>query len=117
MTIAENIVAVMVLALIVLGGSQVLGPYCGRYTFDGSCIKFILFGSFRAWEVRVGDIEDIQEISVVSLFITPSLHLMNKPFGKYVLVRKKNGIIRNIVITPDDVSAFIGSVRQHITKN
>jgi hypothetical protein len=91
------------LAIFLVVGSQLAGPYFG-YRIAG----------FRVWKSSLDDISDIQTISFAGLWATPSLRLMNRPFARYVLVRKRSGICRAVVITPDNAEEFVKVVEQRI---
>jgi hypothetical protein len=106
------ILAVLVLLVIVLGGQQLVGPRIGKYRITDTSIQFILFGNWPVWNSSFDDILDIQSISFGRMLIAPSLHLMNRPFAQYVLVRKRRGIFRTVVITPDDAGKFVKLVQQ-----
>jgi hypothetical protein len=106
------ILAVLVFLVIVLGGQQLVGPRIGKYRITDTSIQFILFGNLPVWKSSFDDILDIQSISFGRMLIAPSLHLMNRPFAQYVLVRKRRGLFRTAVITPDDAEKFVNLVRQ-----
>jgi hypothetical protein len=113
MTMAGPIIlAIPVLLAIVLGGQQLVGPRIGKYRITDTSIQFILFGNLPVWTSSFDDILEIRSISFSRMLIAPSLHLMNRPFAQYVLVRKRRGIFRTVVITPDDAGKFVKLVQQ-----
>jgi hypothetical protein len=118
MTMAGQIIlAVLALLIIVLGGSQLAGPHLGKYTITDNSIEYTMFGNFRVWKSSFDDISDIQIISFPRLWVTPSLRLMNRPFAQYVLIRKRRGIFRAVVITPDNPEEFVRLIQQRIRQN
>jgi hypothetical protein len=110
----QIILAVLALLIIVLGGSQLAGPHLGKYTITDDSIEFKVFGNFRVWKISFDDISDIQLISFPRMLITPSIRLTNRPFARYVLVSKRRGIFRAVLITPDNPEEFINIVQQKL---
>jgi hypothetical protein len=114
MTMMSNIFAGLALLVVVFGGSQIAGPYCGKYRITNDAIEFVMFGTLRVWHSSFEDISDIRLVSFVRLFVLPALHLMNKPFAQYVLVRRRRGVFRWVVITPDQPQEFVRIIRDKI---
>ena len=114
MTCAGNILAVLALLGIVFGFSQIAGPYCGKYRVTDNSLEFVMFGNLRVWRTPFEDVSDIQLISFARSFVIPALHLMSRPFAQYVLVRRRRGVFRNVLITPDQPQEFVRIVRQRI---
>jgi len=106
--------ATLALMVIVLGGSQLAGPRLGKYRITDNSVEFVMFRTVPVWKSFFDDISDVRIISFAELLITPSFHLMNRPFGQYVLVRKRRGIFRAVVITPDNPKEFVKLVQQKI---
>jgi hypothetical protein len=79
-------------------------------------IEFVLFGSFCVWRCPFNDIIDIRLISFVRLLTIVGLNLMNRPFAKYVLVRRRRGIFKAVAITPDQPQEFVRIVREKLEK-
>jgi hypothetical protein len=112
MITAGYILAGLVLVVIVLGASQILGPRCGKYRVIDDSIELVMFGKLRVWRCSFEDISEIQLISFARSFIIPALHLMNRPFGQYVLLRRRRGVFRAVLITPDQPEEFVEIVRR-----
>lgn len=114
MTMADQIIlSGLVLLVVVLGGHQLIGPRIGKYRITDTSIH-ILFGNLTVWRSSFEDILDIRPISFGRMMNAPAIHLMNRPFAQYVLVRTRRGIFRNVVITPDDAEKFVKLVQQKI---
>ncbi len=115
MTMAGQILAALAALLVIfLGGGQFAGPHLGKYKIADNSIEYTMFGRLRVWEASFDDISEIQIISFSRLWVTPSLRLMNRPFAKYVLIRKRSGIFKAVVITPDNPEEFVRLVQQRI---
>jgi hypothetical protein len=110
----QILVALAALLVILLGGGQLAGPHIGKYGITDNSIEYTMFGHFRVWKSSFDDISDVQIISFARLWITPSLRLMNRPFAQYVLVRKRRGVFRAVVITPNSPEEFVRLVQQRI---
>ena len=116
MTLVVNILAGLVLVIVVLGASQIAGPRCGKYRITDDSIEFVMFGHLRVWRCSFENISDIRLVSFARLLVTPALHLMNRPFAQYVLVRTRRGVFRSVVITPDRPQEFLRIVQEKIGK-
>ena len=114
MTTAAYIVSGLALIVVVFGGSQLAGPYFGKYKITDSSIEFVMFGKLRVWRSSFEDITEIQLVSFARSMILPSLHLMNRPFGQFVLVRRRRGMFKAVLISPDQPQEFVRIVRQKI---
>jgi len=86
-------------------------PYIWGYRLSAEGVEFVVFGAIRVWLVRFADITIIREFPVWGLFFGPNarvaLYLRNRIFGRNVLLRRKKGLIRQIVITPGEPAQFV----------
>jgi hypothetical protein len=115
MTLANNVFAGAALVIIVLGASQILGPRCWKYRLTKDSLDFVMFGRVLVWRSSFKDITDIRPISFIRLFTVFALSLVNRPFfARCVLVRKRRGVFRAVVITPDRPEEFVRIVREKI---
>ncbi len=114
MTMIGDILAGLALLVIVFGVSQIAGPYCGKYRITDDAIEFVMFGKLRAWRSLFEDISDIRLVSFGRSLVLPALHLMNRPFAQYVLVRRRRGVFRWALITPDHPQEFVRTIREKI---
>ena len=114
MTMIENILAGLTLLLVVSGASQIAGPHCGGYRITDDAIEFVTFGTLRVWHASFEDISDIRLVSFARSFLLPALHLMNRPFAQYGLVRKRRGLFRWVLITPNQPQEFVRTIREKI---
>jgi|GEM_PF-4383785 hypothetical protein len=114
MTMVGNILAGFALIIIVFGASQIVGPYCVKYRITDDSIEFVMFRNLRVWRISFEDIADIRLVSFARSFIIPALHLMNRPFAQYVLVRRRRGVFRAVLITPDQPRELVRLVREKI---
>jgi hypothetical protein len=114
MNAVAYIVAGFALVVIVFGGSQLMGPYFGKYAITNDSIEFVMFGKFHVWSATFEDITEIQPISFAQSMFVPALHLMNRPFAQYVLIRRRSGLFKKVLITPDEPEEFVRAVHQRI---
>jgi hypothetical protein len=91
------------------------------YRVRNHAVEVVLFHVLPVYRVPVDNIELIRKVlfkealfgfwslrELVSAFST--LRLGNRIFGPWVLIQKRNGWIRRILITPNDADAFIREV-------
>ncbi len=108
------VLAGLALAVFVVGGSQFLGPRCGKYRITDDSLEFVMFGRFRVWRSSFKDVADIRPVSFFEMQKVLAIGLMNRPFAQYVLVETRRGIVRRVVITPDHPQEFVRVVRDRI---
>jgi hypothetical protein len=104
--LAAGLVGVAV-ALLVF---QYAARYVYNYKLSGSGITLVLFGVLPIMLVRTADIRTVEHISfgralgVGEIF---ALRLGNRLWGGSILIRKSQGLVRTILITPDDSKGFM----------
>jgi hypothetical protein len=70
------ILAGLILLFVVVGGSQIIGPRCGKYLITDNSIEFVLFGRLRVWTAAFSDITDIRSVSLFEMSgSAPSLNV------------------------------------------
>ena len=116
MTWVADTVAGLALILAVLGTSQFVGPMCEKYILTNDSLQFVMFGQIKVWKCPFFDIIEISQLSFLNMLFIPGLHLMTKPFARYILIRRRRAIFRYIVITPDNADQFIHIVRRKMGK-
>ena len=107
------IVSITALAIVFVWLHQKLGPYILSHLLDDR-IHFRLIGCIAAGHVKLANIADIRRASLVEIidrFVT-SRH--NRLFGRWVIIEKKQGMWRTVLITPDHADRFIGEVKQRL---
>ena len=97
-----------------LGLAQLLGPRCGRYSVTNDAVELIVFGRFRVWKAFFDEISDIEVVSLARAMFSSTLHLVTKPFGPYVILRKNRGLFQSILITPEDAEVFVGIIKAKV---
>src|SRR5260221_9550590 len=112
----EAVLAAGLLVVVVLGFMQIAGPRLSYYRLSDTAIEVVLFRRFCIWQIRFREIGEIKPIFWIQILTTPALHLQNRPFAQYVLIRRVRGIFRYIFLTPDKPLRFIGSVQNKINE-
>lgn len=85
------------------------------YRIDDKSIKVRIFGIIPVYTLQLEAVEDIKRVSLTDLWhidIFFSLTLMNMYTHNFVLIQKKTGLFRKVLITPDNADDFIEIVRQ-----
>lgn len=82
------------------------------YRLKNGTIQVTLFHVLPLYWIRVDDIETIRKASSWrELGIADTtLRMGNRLFGDAVLIGKRKGLVRRVVITPPDANAFISQV-------
>lgn len=118
-----NIIMIVVGVLWILFGFIVF-HYAARYVYSykirESCIEIVLFGKIPLMRLHFNNIVEIKKTSFKEILVVKSvemfmaLRLGNRILGEVVLVRQKKGLIRAIIITPDNADKFIQEVLQRL---
>jgi hypothetical protein len=103
---------ILIFAIGVSLGVVVLGlRFIYEYRIRDNGIEFVIFGTISVYRVSVNNIESAEKISRRQLGIGGfTLRLGNRFMSTCVLIRKRRGPIRKIVITPADPDKFVGRV-------
>ena len=107
-------ICVIVLFLIFKGGLFI-------YRITETGIKIDFFGIIRIIHVSFEDIEEIYKGSFKDFFHAKTfnyvpINLRSRLFGQTVVVKKRKGIVRAILITPEDIDGFLSEIQRKITK-
>jgi hypothetical protein len=93
--------------------SQMFLRYVYNYDVKGDRVRVVLFRLIPCMTIRITDIREIEERSPLELWkLTPVLKFGNRLWGDCVLIQKKRGLIRSIVITPDNAHEFVERIRE-----
>ncbi len=106
------------LAVVVTGSAfQLFARYLYNYKLTDDSIQLIALGAVPVMRIRFADISDVREVSFgQTLKSGPfTLRLGNRIIGGFVLVRKRKGLIRSVVLTPDDVPDFLRQIERRVT--
>jgi hypothetical protein len=82
------------------------------YRLKNGNIQVTLFHVLPIYRIRIEDIETIRKASAwreLGLFDS-TLRMGNRLFGDAVLIGKRKGVVRRVVITPPDANAFVSQV-------
>lgn len=81
------------------------------YRVENRAVEIMMFHTLPVYRVPVDDIDLIQKASWGELGIGgATLRLGNRLGGQCVLIRKRTGRFRRIVVTPDDADGFVSQV-------
>ena len=82
------------------------------YVIEAGHIKTRIFG-ITVVTIATVDIVSISKLSWAEVVLRPAaLKLGNRPFAPGVLIRKKTGLFRNVIMTPPDTDGFIEQIRR-----
>lgn len=107
----------MKLLIAVLGAALILVAviygfrFVYSYRVENRAVEIVLFHTLPVYRVPIDDIDRIQKASWGELGIGGViLRLGNRPGGQCVLIQRRTGRFRSIVVTPDDADGFISQV-------
>lgn len=108
-----TLAAAVVAALVVIGAIAAL-PWLYDCRVQGQSIDIVLFRKLPIYRLRLTNVASVAKVSRKELAIKGAqggtLGLGNRPFGDYVLVTKRKGPFRRIVLTPVDADEFVEEV-------
>lgn len=106
----------IVVAGIIFGGIQMLSKYAVLHEIKNDTVQYSLYG-MRIWTCPLCDISEIKIVSVFDIFVIPTLNLICRPFGPYVILRRRGGRFKTVLLTPPDAKGFVEQVRTLIAEN
>jgi hypothetical protein len=108
-----NALALILLSVaLVASAFQSVGRYIISYKLAKASILVTVFGIVPVGSIPYRDIETMQEVKFTDT-LKPNLLTLrfgNRIFGNIVLIKKSRGILKTILITPDDPANFIEEV-------
>ncbi len=112
----KTLLEVSVLIIVVLGGFQIFGNAVYGCQLNPRSIDFVLLRFLPVWRLRYEDIAEVRPIKFYEMFSLGNLpfSFSSKPFGKFVALKRKNGILKVIIVTPDLRDEFVSTVRQRL---
>lgn len=113
----KSALLVIVLLGIVAGTFQFFGRYVINYQLNDASLTIVVFGFIKVMKIPYADIGDVREMTFKET-LRPSLTTLrfgNRIFGNIILIERKAGLVRRVLITPDDPSDFISKIRARVT--
>ena len=107
----------VVLIITVITAFQFLGRYLYNYRLTEKSVQVVLFGSLPLFSIQYKNIKSAQNVALTET-LWPNLFILrfgNRIFGGVVLIKKNNGLVRSILITPDDPEEFTNSICDKLT--
>jgi hypothetical protein len=92
---------------------QCWGRHLYNYRVRERGIEIVVLGRIVAWRLRFDDITSIRKVSFVETWrfrdpaVVFSLRLGNRLWGDGALVQRRRGCLRAVLMSPDDVEAFV----------
>ena len=87
--------------------------YVYNYDVEGDRVRVVLLRFIPVMTIKIANIGEIEERSPVELWkLTPVLKFGNRLWGDCVLIQKKRGLVRSVVITPDNAHEFVERVKE-----
>ena len=114
--------AIPLMPVLMLFLVQTTGRYFYNYRIGRSGIDFLILGAFSSMRIGFRNIAEIKVASFEDLLFPWKLGTFfavsagNRVFGEIVLIRKRKGFSRVVLITPDNAEDFVRIVRERITQ-
>jgi hypothetical protein len=101
------IVAIALALFLVIG--QFVLRYLYSYEVRASEIRILLFSLIPIVRIPMSNVAEVTSPAPRPYWLSPwyALRLGNRIFGEAVLIRKRRGLIKSIIIAPDDPARFI----------
>lgn len=115
--VAITIAAAVVAVLVVVAAIAAL-PWLYDCRVHEQNIEIVLFRKLPIYRLRMTNIATVAKLTRKELAIKGAqggtLGLGNRPFGEFVLVTKRKGPFRRIVLTPADADAFVSEATSRL---
>ena len=108
-------IVLLVCLVFCLVGSTCLYHIAGRFAFDYRLrpdrIEFVALRFFSIAHITFRDIAQIRKASWLDAMSPGVLSLHNRFFCQWLMITRRRGLIRRIMITPGNADEFIEAVR------
>ncbi len=99
---------------------QLFERYVINYRIEKNSIQFVLFGKIPLIQIQLSNIAEIRKVSFKEATFQRGiegilvLRCGNRLWGQIILIRRKKGIFKTILITPDNADEFISKIRERM---
>ena len=99
---------------------QLFERYVINYRIAKDSIQFVLFGKIPLIQIQLANIAEIRKVSFKEATFQRGiegilvLRCGNRLWGQIILIRRKKGIFKTILITPDNADEFISKIRERM---
>jgi hypothetical protein len=109
-TIVILLLAPLAVALFHLFGRRVYG-----YRLGSASIEILLFNTIPVWRIPYSEVAGVEELSLKQT-LKPSLRVLRlgNRVGRVVSVQRRSGVVREILLTPNNPSVFAGELRERV---
>lgn len=116
MEIVKITIAFVLFVISVTVAFQVLGRYIFNYRITKDSLQFVVFRKVPYMYIKLANIAEIREVTFKEATFEKSLvwRCGNRLWGRIILIRRKKGIIKTILVTPDIADEFISKIRERI---
>ena len=94
--------------------------YIYNYKLREDGIIVMIFGVIPIWRIKFNSIVSAREVTFMevmpyrSMEMFSTLRFGNNLFGKMLFIQRKKGLIRSIIITPDNIEEYIVRISSKI---
>jgi len=106
----SSTVALILLFTSFIVTGHILLPRVLRYRLTEDGVEMVLCGFFPMFYLPYEDIEDAHKASATEVIF--STKVINRVWGQFVILSRKTGLRRAILVSPDDVESFLRELRE-----
>ena len=120
MEIVKITIAFIFFVISVTLAFQILGRYIFNYRITNDSLQFVVFGKVPYMYIKLANIAEVRKVSFKEATFQKGiegvlvLRCGNRLWGRGILIRRKKGIFKTILITPDNADEFISKIRERI---
>ena len=92
---------------------QAIGKFFYNYELRDGAIEIVILGGVPIKSIPLSEIDEMTEVSLKDT-LTPdfkTLRLGNRLMGRILKIKRKSGLFRYILITPDEPDKFLHAWR------
>ena len=112
-----QILSAFVFVALALTGFQLFGFVMYDCRVGDKGVDLMLFRYLRVWRIPYEDIDAVSPVTVRELVLKFGgvfFTYAGRPFGPFVMLKRKKGIVRAVVITPRDRDRFVEIVNSNL---
>jgi len=103
----------MIAGLLATALAQLFLRYVYGYDIRDGRVRFLLFRSVPLFGIPISEIWEVRECSGRDLWKPGfALRFGNRLWGNCVMIQKKSGLFRSVIITPDNAQEFIERIQE-----
>jgi hypothetical protein len=108
-------IVILLLAPLAVALFHLFGRWVYGYRLGSTSIEILLFNAIPIWRIPYSEVVRVEELSLKQT-LKPSLRVLRlgNRIGRVVSVQRRSGVVREVLLTPNNPSVFALELRERV---